>query len=118
MIQGEEGTAGTMWYPLCSPGQSGGFCEPCKKGTYKISFSYGACLTCQNKPDNSYYSDTGVTTAYCPYECNSGYQSMDKNPDCLNDFDLAFNRIGQSYIAVVFFGLLLFLILLQWMCLV
>lgn len=64
----QSSSNGTEWHPQCLAGFSGSFCSACPVGTYKYGYSYGRCLPCENKPaKNSYYSERGVKTAYCPY---------------------------------------------------
>ena len=82
-----ESQNGTVWHPRCPAGHSGGFCDPCPVGTYKYGYSYGKCNRCENKPENAFYADVAVLTALCPYQCNSGLESSDVNPDCLSGID-------------------------------
>ena len=82
--QGSNGLDGTQYHPKCIGGHSGAFCDPCVVGTYKYGYSYGRCLPCQSKPDNAYYTATGVSSVDCPYECQSGMDPMLINPDCLD----------------------------------
>jgi len=104
---------------MCLAGYSGSFCAPCPAGTYKYGYSYGRCLPCANKPVNAFYTTKAVATSFCPYECNSGLELKDQNPNCLNNFELQVQRIlGNAYYGVAALGVFMFFVGVQWYCLV
>ncbi|CDW79197.1 UNKNOWN [Stylonychia lemnae] len=113
-----ESQNGTVWHPRCPSGHSGGFCNPCPIGTYKYGYSYGKCNQCENKPDNSYYTSVAVATALCPYECNSGIDKSDINPDCLGAIDFQIQQFGSQYLLLLVVTLFLLLTMIQWICLI
>jgi len=111
---------GTEWHPQCLGGYSGPFCDACPVGTYKYGFSYGRCLPCENKPaKNSFYSERGVKTSYCPYKCDAGLEPSTVNPDCLNHIELQIQKLlGDMTLTLVVLGIFLLLTLLQWVRLI
>ena len=74
----------TAQYSQLSASQaSGPFCQACPIGTYKYGYSFGTCLPCINKPENSEYDKDAQTKAICSYECKF-WESSDINKECLN----------------------------------
>lgn len=104
------GFLGAVNVPSCPGGygnnpQTGDICTICPIGTFNEG-NNGPCLTCDNAPSHSYYTDIGCATSYCPYTCESGY-STDK---CYSQIDKFFLTTlgsgGTAGLALGIFGLL------------
>jgi hypothetical protein len=97
-----DGKHGTIFASKCFPGHFGPFCQLCPVGTFKQSYSYGNCMPCINKPEDSYYDRQGEVRASCHYQCNF-WESSETNKECLNPLNSEFEELG---------GLIPFLVLM------
>lgn len=92
-ISGQEGV---LNLPTCPPGYGNGVstgtvCGLCPVGTYGPGDGYNICYACTNRPKHSQYTDAGVKDDDCPYECNSGYSTV----DCYTPFqNFLFHTLG------------------------
>ena len=77
-----------MFHSKCFPGYSGVFCKACPVGSFKYDYSFGRCMTCQNKPKNSEYVHLAESSSICKYQCDALLESVDHNPDCLDPISL------------------------------
>ena len=71
-LSAQDGASGTAFHQKCFGGYTGPLCQACPVGTFKLSYSFGTCKPCENKPEMSYYTERGVDKSICPYECATG----------------------------------------------
>ena len=88
LSSGQDGQNGTVLSPKCMGGYSGPFCHACPVGTFKLTYSYGVCVPCENKPGFSYYTKKAQDTSNCPYECNQGRDPVKVNTYCEDAFSV------------------------------
>jgi hypothetical protein len=76
------------------------------------------CKPCENKPSTAFYTERGVDSAVCPFECAAGLDPVEVNPYCENAIGAAITRVGGSTNSlVVIMGFLLLLVLI-WISLI
>jgi len=112
-LHGENGASGTAYHQKCFGGYTGPFCKACEVGTFKLSYSFGKCKPCENKPKNAFYTARGVDQSLCPYECQPGLDPYSVNPYCENAFNQQITRVGaasNSLLVITGFAMLLALI--------
>ena len=83
-LKAQDGASGTAFHQKCFGGYTGPFCQACDVGSFKLSYSFGTCKPCENKPTFSYYTERGVDKSLCPYECSPGLDPFEVNPYCEN----------------------------------
>eukprot|EP00961_Rhodomonas_salina_P059074 793519-Rhodomonas_salina.5 len=82
-IQGFEPLAGQSMC-VCSAGSHlrGQACVPCEIGEFKSDLTEDRCTACNNKPNNSEYTEVGAKVASCPWSCNAGFIKDDRDNEC------------------------------------
>lgn len=88
-----SGSGGYVSLPVCKAGTgnnpaTGSVCQTCQIGFYStgngaMNSAGDTCLECVNAPTHSFYTDTGVTSSVCPFECEQGYST----DNCYNAFE-------------------------------
>jgi hypothetical protein len=125
--EASAGSYGIISLPVCDPGTgndptTGDICYLCPVGTYSGmcsleqskpnscigSYPYSACSPCQNDISHAHFTESGVSTSNCPYECDEGY-STDK---CYNQFQKFFyDTLGVGGVAGLLIGLFAFILI-------
>lgn len=102
-----SGEAGVISVPSCQPGYGsdpieGKICYRCPVGEWSPGGT-GDCMACTNAPTHSSYTESGVSTSNCPFECDSGYSTT----SCLDQLQIfIFNTLTLGGVAGVCCGIL------------
>jgi len=117
-IPGGNGQDGVVYHDKCFGGYTGPFCKACDIGEFKLSYSFGVCKVCENKPVNSYYTSRGVGVSNCPYECSEGLDPFEVNPYCENALNAQITRVGGSTNGLLVVAGFMLLLILLWISLI
>jgi hypothetical protein len=106
------GEPGVLNLPVCPAGYgnyvaSGTLCGLCPVGTYSTGDGSNECKYCHNKPAHSHYTDSGVSSSNCPYECDSGYSTSQCYTPFQNFLFHTLGTIGLVFVSIGLFSVIL-----------
>lgn len=108
-----QGERGSRVARSCAPGSYEFNCIVCEIGQFTIGTQFQAtCDRCDNGPPTAVYTQKGVATSECPYNCPADYSPSVVNPQCKSPIEEFFDVFGGLAGALVFFIVILVLIAL------
>jgi len=108
-----QGERGSRVARSCAPGSYEFNCKVCDIGQFTLGTQFQAsCNRCRNGPPTAVYTQKGVATSECPYNCPADYSPSVVNPQCKSPVEEFFDVFGGLAGALVFFIVILVLIAL------
>ena len=106
-----QGERGSRVARSCAPGSYEFNCKLCDIGQFTIGTQFQAtCQRCSNGPPTAIYTQKGVATTECPYNCPADYSPSVVNPQCKSPFEEFFDVFGGLAGALVFIVVIIVLI--------